>query len=223
MLLIYVARRGAADSFFESGGGLMTAFHPQSGPSAVHCGPRAVRNCGAFPHNGALRMVKKIVLSVCLAAGAAAVACSGSGPAGSPTTPSGAGSPLNPDGSNLKIAAPTLNAPANGATFPGIFQDQVATLTTNNVTGTYTTFPVTLEFEVRNPANAVVSNPKVAAAGGATTSTTIPNSVLAGDTTYSWRVRATYNNAVGPWSGSRTFRTALAAGCSGQTCIDPLT
>jgi len=65
-------------------------------------------------------MLKKILLYVCLAGGAAAVACSGSGPSGSPTTPSGPGSPLNPDGSNLKIAAPGLNAPANGFTFPGV-------------------------------------------------------------------------------------------------------
>jgi len=168
-------------------------------------------------------MLKKILLYVCLAGGAAAVACSGSGPSGSPTTPSGPGSPLNPDGSNLKIAAPGLNAPANGFTFPGIFQDQVTTLTVNNVNGTYTTFPVTIEFEVRNAANAVIANPKVAAAAGPTTSTTIASSALAGDTTYTWRARATYNNATGPWAAARSFRTALAAGCSGQTCIDPLT
>jgi hypothetical protein len=124
---------------------------------------------------------------------------------------------LGPDGSNLKIAAPALQSPGNGAQVQG---NPVLVFT--NVSGTYASFPVTYEVELRNPQNGVVASAKPAAATGGTTSVTITQQ-LAFDTTYSWRVRATFGSAFGPWSESRTFRTMPAGYINGNEVFDPLT
>jgi hypothetical protein len=145
-----------------------------------------------------------------------AVAC---GDTQSPSSPSSAGGwgDLGPGGSTLKIAAPGLQSPGNGAQLQGN-----PVLVFSNVQGTYASFPVTYEVELRNPQNEMVANPKPAAAAGATTSVTITQQ-LAFDTTFTWRVRATFGNAFGPWSETRTFRTMPAGYINGNEVFDPLT
>jgi hypothetical protein len=122
-----------------------------------------------------------------------------------------------PDGSTLKIAAPTLVSPVNGAQVSGPL-----VLTLTNVSGTYTSFSVTYEVEIRNPAGALVAHPTFPKASGNTTSFTVTTS-LATDTIHSWRARATSNGRFGPWSFLGTFRTSLGAFISGSTVVDPLT
>jgi hypothetical protein len=69
----------------------------------------------------------------------------------------------------------------------------------------------------------VISNPKFAAQTGATTSFT-NTATLVQDTPYTWRVRATYGTAFGPWSSTFTFRSAILSGIfSDGTVIDLLT
>lgn len=167
-------------------------------------------------------MFKKVSLSLCLLAIAILVACSKGGPASPTPVPGGAGD-LGPGGSTLKVGAPALTSPANGFQYSGIFSQNTVSLTISNVSGTFATFPVTLDVEVRNEGGALVANPKVAASSGPATNVTIPNTSLEGNTIYNWRARATYNTGFGPWSSLRSFRTAIAAGIFGQIVIDPLT
>lgn len=132
---------------------------------------------------------------------AAGVACSQPGAPSSPS-PVAQSSDLGPGGSTLKAPAPTPQSPANGS------QVTVTTnvpLVSGNVAGTNATFPVTLEYEVRNAAGTVLVTAKVAQASGSTTTYTF-TSQLVTSAVYSWRVRATYNNAFGPWSSTFTFK-----------------
>jgi len=163
-------------------------------------------------------MKKKILLSVCTLAIGVFVAC-GKTPA--PTSPAGAvgaDGNLGPDGATLKIGAPPLTSPASGFQFP---RNAPIVLQFGNVSGTYATFPVTYEMEIRNPAGQLVANPTFPAAAGATTSFTVTTS-LAADTIYSYRVRARRDALFGPWSLTRTFRTAIPEGIFGATVIDIL-
>ncbi|MBK9241462.1 MAG: hypothetical protein IPL75_14650 [Acidobacteria bacterium] len=137
---------------------------------------------------------------------AVAVACSQPGTQSIPSPTAPASDDLGPGGSTLKVPAPTLQSPAN---------NQQVTTTTNislvstNVSGTNISFPVTLEYEVRllgsNPAGTLIANPKVPQSSGATTTWVLPNQL---DTSalYTWRVRATYSGAFGPWSSTFTFK-----------------
>ena len=159
-------------------------------------------------------MNKKYFIAVSILALAPLMAgCESSSP---PAAPSNPNSPPA-DGSTLKIAAPPLMSPANGSTL----NDVTAVLVVQNVQGNVS-FPVTYEFEVKNPAGAVVANPKVAASAGSTTSVTVA-SQLQGEVTYSWRARATYNGGLGPWATAITFRTKLASFIQGQRVVDLLT
>jgi hypothetical protein len=164
-------------------------------------------------------MTKRVLLTVCVLAIGAFVACGRSNGPTSPSTAVGGDGALGPDGSTLKIGAPALVSPASGSQFA---RNAPIVLTNSNVSGTYATFPVTYELEVRNPAGTLVANPKFPAAAGNTTSFTV-TTTLEFDTIYSWRVRATKDTLFGPWSPTRTFRTAVRAGVFGNMVIDPLT
>jgi hypothetical protein len=124
------------------------------------------------------------------------------------------------DGSTLKIGAPTLVAPINNFVFPA--GQGTVTFSWNNVSGTYASFPVTYELEIKNANGTVVATPKVAANNGVTS--TVQVTTLAADTIHTWRVRATYNGLLGPWSTSATFRTAVQAFINFATSsvFDPL-
>ena len=167
-------------------------------------------------------MAQKLLVGLCVALAGFSVAC---GQAAGPASPSAAVSGAanaGPDGSTLKIAAPTLVSPIGGAQFaPGA---QVV-LTVQNVKGTYSTFPVTYEVQILNAQGTVVANPKFQASAG-TTSTTTVTSTLVADSTHTWRARATYGSGVGPWSNTASFKTPVAAflgGATGREIFDPLT
>ena len=166
-------------------------------------------------------MLKKSLIGFCTGMIALTLACSKASVPTSPTPSGATDGAAAADGSTLKIGAPTLTAPANGFAASAGSTDPF-TLTLTNLTGTYATFTVIYEFDIRNPAGTLVWNPKVTAGSGST-STAVSPSVLVADTSYTWRARATFGTGIGPWSTTRTFRTAIAEGFFGQTVVDPLT
>ncbi len=167
-------------------------------------------------------MPKKLLVALCVAAVGLVVAC---GESKSPVSPSpgASGTGALPDGSTLKINAPTIVFPTNNVQ---LSRSQPFVVTLNNVSGLFATFPVTYELEIRNAnTNQVVgTNRKFPAASGQQTSFTV-NDELAFETTHAVRARATYLNSVGPWSAVGTFRTAQRAFLNTQTgeVFDPLT
>src|SRR5687767_4676991 len=165
-------------------------------------------------------MPKKLLLAFCVTAVGLAVACGKSSSPISPT-PAGSGTDALPDGSTLKIAAPQVVFPTNGVQLQ---RNVPFVVTLNNVNGTFATFPVTYELEIRSASGAVVATHKFAAAQGSTTSFTV-NNELEFDANHSLRARATYRNSNGPWSGVNSFRTPLRAFLNRQTgeVFDPLT
>lgn len=122
-----------------------------------------------------------------------------------------------PNGETLKIDAPGATSPANGetASFP-------VTLTIANVQGRYTTFPVTYRYEVRNGAGTTVATGTQAAGSGSTTSIVVAQT-LAFDAAHSWRVRAEYNGAAGPWSPAASFRSPAGSFLRSREALDLLT
>jgi hypothetical protein len=131
------------------------------------------------------------------------------------------GTDAGPDGSTLKINAPQLVFPTNNVQLQ---RNQPFVLTLQNVSGKYTTFPVSYEVEIRNQAGTVVVHPRFPASSGATTSFTVTDELVF-DAPHTWRVRATYRNSFGPWSTNGSFRTPLKAFIDKTTgaVFDPLT
>src|SRR5262245_29650555 len=113
-------------------------------------------------------IMKRLVQFALLALTAAVMACDRQ--PSNPISPAITGdSDAAADGSNLKIAAPTLASPANGAQLQGGAQ---VVLTVNNVAGKYASFPVTFEIELRNPSGTLVANPRFSRSSGTTSSFT---------------------------------------------------
>lgn len=144
-------------------------------------------------------MRRRYLLFGAMAAVALAMACgdSGTGPA-SPTGPSPAagGSTANPDGSNLKITAPTPVSPANGSTL----DYSTPTLVAQAAAGKFVTAQVQHRFQVRDEGNALVVDRLQPA-----TSLALPS--LDPNRTYRWRVRGEVADGFGPWSAEWTFKT----------------
>ncbi len=148
---------------------------------------------------------------------AATIACSNTASPISPDAgiPGSAGA--GPSGETLKIAAPVTVAPTGGTSV-----DLGFGLIIGNVSGTYATFPVTYRWEIRNPSGSTALRGTKAATAGANTTVTI-TAALDFDTTYTWRVRAEYNGAFGPWSAPASFKTAAGSYMNGDTILDLLT
>ena len=151
---------------------------------------------------------------------AAAVACSQPGTPSSPS-PVTQSADLGPGGATLKAPAPTLQSPANGSQ---VTVTSNVPLTSGNVAGTNATFPITLEYEVKNAAGTILVTARVPQASGSTTTYTLATSLVT-SAVYSWRVRATYSNAFGPWSSTFTFRAPDIPPpyMRGNEIFDPLT
>ena len=159
-------------------------------------------------------------LVVCSAAAllALGVACSKSpqSPA-SPTSVQEPAAGAAPDGSTLKVAAPSPVSPINNA------QPEVLVLTTNKVAGKYNpSITPAYEFEIKNAGGTTVCSSTVAAGSGSTVTYT-PSCALEFDAAHTWRVRATYAGAVGPWSAAASFRTPSGGYINGNELFDPLT
>jgi hypothetical protein len=144
-------------------------------------------------------------------------ACSQTTPV-SPQAAGPTGIDAAPDGSTLKIGAPTLLSPVNNVQVP---QGEPLTLSLSNVTGKFASFPVTYEVEIRNASGVLAANVKFAASGGPTTTTTV-TATLADDSPHTWRARATFGNGLGPWSSAGAFRTPLPRPLVLRLCGPPV-
>lgn len=149
-----------------------------------------------------------------IAALGATIACGASPTPTSPASASLASGDAGASGETLKVGAPTPTSPIGG------IQLTTSTIVLNfsAATGTYATIsPLSYQIELKNPAGTMIANPTIT-----TTSYTVTAATVF-DTLYNWRVRAVYQNAVGPWSSVVTFKTQVAAFISGNTLYDPLT
>jgi hypothetical protein len=108
------------------------------------------------------------------------------------------------DGATLKIAAPVLDAPADGAIRTPA---QTVVLSVRHVRGRYADFPVSYEVQVSNSAGAVLYStvaPQQGASQSGVTAFPIVD-LLEANTPLNWRARARFGSSAGPWSVVRTL------------------
>jgi hypothetical protein len=120
----------------------------------------------------------------------------------------------------LKATAPSPVSPVNGAQ-----QDQVS-LTTNKASGQFDSSSAasyTYEFEIKNSGGTTVCSSGTVGGGSGSTVTWNPTCTLEFDAPHTWRVRATYQGAFGPWSSNASFRSPAGGYIRGNEVFDPLT
>jgi hypothetical protein len=164
-------------------------------------------------------MIRKVL--VCAIAGLLATAVACNKPSKNPTSPSAASQAdagAAPDGSTLKSGTPTAVSPINSAQ-----PDQIV-LTATKVTGKFAEIAPSYEFEVFDAANARIYTSGVTAgvASGNNVSVEPPVSIFDFDKPYTWRVRAVFQGAPGPWSAAASFRSPVGAYVRGNEVFDPL-
>lgn len=117
------------------------------------------------------------------------------------------------DGSTLKVSAPSLVAPIND----DVVADLTPTLVAQDASGKYAQGSLAYDFELYDATDVKIQTLVVAGPAWKV-------SALEYDKPYKWRVRATSDNAFGPWSGFATFRTPEGRGyIRGNELYDPLT
>jgi hypothetical protein len=130
---------------------------------------------------------------------AASLACtSNSTTALSPTPPvstGGGGTAAAP----LKATAPTVQSPINDQRLSGLSS---TTLTATAATAQFATVTLQYRFQVFNDASAIVQDSGLV--NNPTWTTTVTLTPLK---RYTWRVRAEYQGAAGPWSATASFTT----------------
>jgi hypothetical protein len=135
---------------------------------------------------------------------------------GSSTT--GTDSPAAPDGSTLKATKPVPVSPINNA------QPDQLVFTATKSHGKFADIPLSYEFEVYNASNTRVYTSGVVGAGtGDNVTHTATSANLAFDAPHTWRVRAVYQEARGPWSDNGSFRSPAGGYIRGNELFDPLT
>ena len=143
--------------------------------------------------------------AVCVLALVVACSKNSEGPI-APSAASGLKINAAPDGTTLKVSAPTAQSPVNGVR---LVLNAPANLVINNVAPIYvgTTdvkVPLTYKFEVYNAGGArVYVSPSVAS--GATTTSHIVGTQLDYNQSYTWQARAESQGAFGPWSTRASF------------------
>jgi hypothetical protein len=160
-------------------------------------------------------MHRKVVLYTAVGVLGMALACSKPSP--NPSSPSSAAQPdteAAPDGSTLKVPAPTATSPTGG----GQVQDPT-TLTASTVTPKYGSAALSYRFEVRSGSTVVASG---TVAGSGSSVSFVPAN-LEPDTNFTWRVRAEAQGAFGPWSSDASFRSPVGAFIRGNEIRDPMT
>ncbi len=159
---------------------------------------------------------KKFVACASAAVLALAMACSKhSNTPVSPTSALPGTAEAAADGSTLKVSAPTPQSPINGQ------QPDTLVLTAGASTAEFTSTPaLTYEFEVYNSANQRVYR-GVQGGSGSSVSHTVTG-VIEFDQPHTWRVRATYAGANGPWSSAASFRSPSGGYIRGNEVFDPL-
>jgi hypothetical protein len=148
---------------------------------------------------------------------AASLGCSNSNSPVSPNSAVPGTGTAGPNGETLKIAAPGTVSPKGGETVELGFG-----LVIGNVSGTYATFPVTYRWEIRNAAGTTVASGTQAAGSGTTTSIGLSTD-FDFDVPLTWRARAEYAGAFGPWSSAASFRTPAGSYMDADTILDLLT
>ena len=135
------------------------------------------------------------LLAVCMATG-----CSGNAePPLAASAVGGGSSALNPDGSNMKVTAPTGLSPAGGATL----DTRRPTLSFTNAVGRFTTIGLAYEIEVQTSGGSVVYS-RIIGQGANTTSHTVETD-LEFETNFQYRTRGRLGSDTGPWSALASF------------------
>lgn len=162
---------------------------------------------------------KRSVLCSAAAVLALAIACSKSSQSpSSPSVTENGSVNAAADGSTLKATAPSPVSPVNGA------QPDTLTLTTNKAKAKFSSsVPLSYEFEIKTAAGAVVSGCSSTVLGDGDTVSYTPTCALEFDTAHTWRVRAVYAGAFGPWSSSASFKTPSGGYIRDNEVFDPLT
>jgi hypothetical protein len=164
---------------------------------------------------------KKLIACASAVLLAVAVACSKDSE--TPVSPTGAQPSVTeagPNGETLKATAPTPQSPINNA------QPDNLVLTAGRSTGLFDQSLVaaySYEFQIMNAANTVVCSATVGSGSGASVTWTPPGTcTLAFDAPHTWRLRATYQGANGPWSSTASFRSPAGGYIRAQEIFDPL-
>lgn len=165
-------------------------------------------------------MIRKVL--ICSAAGVLgiAVACSKSttNPA-SPSTTAQSDAGAAADGSTLKATTPTIVSPSGG----GQVTDPIV-LTASKSTGKFADIGPSYQFQVRIGSTVVYDSGVIGGVGsGNNVTLTVPSSALTSDTDYTWRVRASYQGALGSWSSDGAFKSPVGAYLRNGEVRDPLT
>ena len=162
---------------------------------------------------------KKLIACASAAVLAAAIACSkNSDTPVSPTAAVPGASDAGPNGETLKATAPTPQSPTNNA------QPDQLVLTAGKSSGTYdqSLAPAySYEFEIKNAGGSTVCSATVGGGSDSSVSWT-PSCVLEFDQPHTWRVRAVYQGAFGPWAAAATFRSPIGGYIRGNEVFDPL-
>lgn len=164
---------------------------------------------------------KKFVACAAAAVMAVALGCSNDSP--SPVSPTGAetgGSPAGPNGETLKATAPTPQSPINGQ------QPDSLVLVAGKSSPTYAVGAppsYTYEFEVRNSGGTATLCATTVPGGSGSSVQASPSCSLEFDQPYTWRARALFAGAAGPWSSNATFRAPAGGYIRGNEVMDPLT
>lgn len=154
------------------------------------------------------RMYTYVGMAVLSCALVTTIACTPATPAAPAATP---GNPVTgPDGSTLKVNAPTPTSPAEGQ----VVNTTSPTVQVSGASGQYASASLSYQFELQNAGGSAISTQTMNG-----TSWTPGN--LALDTVYRFRARATADGAFGPWSGVRSFRTFSLPGCVNGLLQDP--
>jgi hypothetical protein len=163
---------------------------------------------------------KKLVACTSAVVLALAVACSKSSETPvSPTAAQPGVSEVGPSGETLKASAPTPQSPVNNA------QPEQLAFTAGKSTGTFDSSlqaAYSYEFQVRRGGTTVCSG-TVGGGSGASVSWAPTNCSVEFDAAYTWRARAVYQGAWGPWSSDAAFRSPAGSYLRGSEVLDLLT
>lgn len=149
--------------------------------------------------------------AVIVATAVVAAACEGGLRAPvSPSAVAGTGAALNADGSNLKVTAPITLVPLNEITNASVTPTLAAIGSRSvNVLGAALAY----RFQVsRNDAFTDLADNSMGSVDVANVARHTVQTALQNNTRYVWRVRAEFQDAVGPWSNVGAFTTVAAGG-----------
>jgi hypothetical protein len=167
------------------------------------------------PH---LLLLSRVVMCALVMVGFT-VACGQRGSSPVSPTPEGTSAPdAAADGSTLKASAPVPVSPVGGAQLI-----DTVTFTASKSAGKFGDVALSYRFQVRSGSTVAYDSGVIGGVGAGDNVTHSPAQAFDPDTTFTWRVRAEYQGAFGPWSTDATFRTPVGAYIRGSEIRDPLT